>query len=81
MDNGRFLRRVVRHQKHYGKAMSLLLRMLWRNEFEDLETMVGKKADDKKGAQSVEDETDSEESKVKDALTEMEIDISRSRAP
>ena len=77
MDNGRFLRRVVRHQKHYGKAMSLLLRMLWRNEFEDLETMVGKKADDKKGAQSVEDETDSEESKVKDALTEMEIDISK----
>jgi hypothetical protein len=81
MDNGRFLRRVVRHQKHYGKAMSLLLRMLWRNEFEELESMVGNKKpgkDDKKEDRtSVSDEANSDEAKVRDALTELEIDISK----
>ena len=33
MDNGRFLRRVVRHQKHYGRAATKLFRALWLNEF------------------------------------------------
>ena len=43
MDNGRFLRRVIRHQKHFGRAASRLFRMLWRNEFSTLEELVGDK--------------------------------------
>jgi len=42
MDNGRFLRRVVRHQKHYGRSASLLLQILYRNEFLTLEELEGK---------------------------------------
>ena len=33
MDNGRFLRRVVKHQVYYGKAATHLVRLLWDNEF------------------------------------------------
>ena len=50
MDNGRFLRRVIRHQKHYGKAVSRLIRLLWNNEFKNLEELIGNTSakDDKK---------------------------------
>ncbi len=80
MDNGRFLRRVVRHQKHYGKAMSQFLRMLWRNEYEDLEEITGGKkrtVDDKGESEKIDDESQSEESKAKDALEELDIDVSK----
>jgi len=43
MDNGRFLRRVIRHQKHTGRAYSRLLRLLYKNEYLDLEELVGDK--------------------------------------
>ena len=65
MDNGRFLRRVVRHQKHYGRAASRLLQALYRNEYCDLEALTGtapeKKPADKGG--------DSRVRKDKDAST------------
>ena len=80
MDNGRFLRRVVRHQKHYGKAMSQFLRMLWRNEYEDLEEITGGKkrtVDDKGKSEKIDVESQSEESKAKDALEELDIDVSK----
>ena len=57
MDNGRFLRRVVRHQKHYGKAVSSLVRLLWRNEYLSLEELVGK-------AGAKKEEPDAEKSKI-----------------
>ena len=37
MDNGRFLRRVIKHQVYYGKAATHLVRLLWDNEFLSLE--------------------------------------------
>ena len=52
MDNGRFLRRVVRHQKHYGKAASRVYQILYRNEYMSLDELTGaaKKADDQPDA-------------------------------
>jgi acylphosphatase len=41
MDNGRFLRRVVRHQKHYGKAASKVYQILYRNEYISLDQLTG----------------------------------------
>ena len=59
MDNGRFLRRVIRHQKHFGRAASRLFRMLWRNEFSTLEELVGGEREgesaEKKGTDKKED--------------------------
>ena len=85
MDNGRFLRRVVRHQKHYGRAMSQLMRLLWRNEYMELEELIGTKKGSKKddeekdkvGSGSIDTESDTEDSKAKDAMEELEIDISK----
>jgi hypothetical protein len=42
MDNGRFVRRTVRHQRHYGNQASQLVRMVYKNEYIPLEEMVGK---------------------------------------
>ena len=86
MDNGRFLRRVVRHQKHYGRAMTQLLRILWRNEYMDLEELAGGKKktagkDDKKeddvSTTSIGAAPESEDAKAKDTMDEMEIDIAK----
>jgi hypothetical protein len=41
MDNGRFLRRVVRHQKHYGRQATQIMRLLYRNEFLGLDEILG----------------------------------------
>jgi hypothetical protein len=41
MDNGRFLRRTVRLQKHYGQQASQLVRILYENEYYPLEDLVG----------------------------------------
>jgi hypothetical protein len=41
MDNGRFLRRVIRHQKHYGSSATQVVQALWRNEYMTLEELVG----------------------------------------
>jgi hypothetical protein len=77
MDNGRFLRRVVRHQKHYGRAMSRLLQMLWKNEYIDLEELVGKKSSSNKGGTKAEDDGESEESKAKDEMEALEVDVTK----
>jgi hypothetical protein len=80
MDNGRFLRRVVRHQKHYGRAMSRVLQILWRNEYMDLEELVGKKSATNKGGTDGEkddDDGESEESKAKDELEALEVDVAK----
>ena len=57
MENGRFLRRVVRLQKHYGRAATRLIQLLWRNEYDTLEEILGK--------DKLEGETDSNGKKVK----------------
>ena len=36
MDNGRFLRRVIKHQTYCGRSATDLVRLLWENEFTDL---------------------------------------------
>ena len=79
MDNGRFLRRVVRHQKHYGRAMSRVLQILWRNEYMDLEELVGKKSATNKGGTDGEkdDDGESEESKARDELEALEVDVAK----
>jgi hypothetical protein len=84
MDNGRFLRRVVRHQKHYGRSMSQLMRLLWRNEYMELEELIGKKKgkgdkkdDESKTTSNIDSETETEDSKAKDAMEELEIDVSK----
>ena len=43
MENGRFLRRVVRFQKHYSRSVTKLFRALWRNEYYSLEGILGEK--------------------------------------
>ena len=60
MDNGRFLRRVVRHQKHFGRAASRLMRILYRNEYFDLDEIMGttKVAEDGKDAKTAESKKD-----------------------
>lgn len=54
MDNGRLLRRVVRHQKHYGRSMTRLVQILWKNEYMDLKVLTGedesKQAEEEKEA-------------------------------
>jgi hypothetical protein len=47
MDNGRFLRRVIRHQKHYGRATSKAFQILYRNEYIPLDQILGYPARDK----------------------------------
>ena len=70
MDNGRFLRRVVRHQKHYSRAATRLIQILWRNEYESLDEIHGKLPAGKEDG-TVEDTT------VEDEIERTEIDISK----
>jgi hypothetical protein len=77
MDNGRFLRRVIRHQKHYGKAMSKLIQIIWRNEYYDLDKILGrevKEDDDAKKLKKPKKTKDGEESNEKEYKLEIEID-------
>ena len=66
MDNGRFLRRVIRHQKHFGRAASRLFRMIWRNEYSTLEELVG----EKRAGESAERKADG---RTEDPLHELDV--------
>ena len=81
MDNGRFLRRVVRHQKHYGRAMTQLIRILWKNEYNDLEELLGSKRkvgtdEERKKSEEVGSE-ETQDSKARDTMEELEVDVDK----
>jgi len=76
MDNGRFLRRVVRHQKHYGRAATRLVRALYRNEYLPLEELTGSK----KGGKEVKSKAD-EKAEDADAVQQILIERLWARFP
>jgi hypothetical protein len=60
--------------------MSRVLQILWRNEYMDLEELVGKKSATNKGGTDGEkddDDGESEESKAKDELEALEVDVAK----
>jgi hypothetical protein len=77
MDNGRFLRRVIRNQKHFGAAMTRVLQILWRNEYMSLEELVGKtkdqSADDVERASKERSDKENAKAGVDRALADIDI--------
>jgi hypothetical protein len=72
MDNGRLLRRVVRLQKHYGKASTKLIQTLYRNEYLSLEEIYSGLKDD-----DIDKPTGKNKEKTAEQLKEARIEIDK----